>query len=172
MIAMMNDRTAVAQQLADIADREGIAPCHVLRFPKLMTELNVAVNQDDVELANRLLRTAIEDTIRKVCRHTTSFDDVQHTVERERDVPKQSRKTTTGKERVKILGYSATAVLRWMGANDWSFEDAGIVMNTLGAYSISDATIRIQLNAGKKGERGPAAPVTKQQAKILHESTK
>lgn len=69
--------------------------------------------------------------------------------------------------RAKIFGYSATAVLRWMGANDWTFEDAGLVMAGFGAGRISDVTIRLQLKAGKDGMRGPAAPVTASQVKKL-----
>ncbi len=69
--------------------------------------------------------------------------------------------------RAQIFGYPVTAVLRWMGVEGWSFADARAAINAFGAGGISDTTIRIQLPAGRKGDRGAPAPITKQQAAEL-----
>jgi hypothetical protein len=76
--------------------------------------------------------------------------------------------------RGQIFGYSATAVLRWMGANGFTFEDAGVVLASFGLAKMSDTTIRIQLTAGKKADptRGEPAPLTAAQGKKLIELTK
>lgn len=87
------------------------------------------------------------------------------------EVPPTKRRTGTTQCRVKIFGYSATAVLRWMGANGWNFEDAAVAMATLGAHALADCTIRLQLKAGKDGARGPAAPITPAQAKQLRRAS-
>lgn len=78
-------------------------------------------------------------------------------------VPKPVRKVT----RASLFGYSITAVLRWMGQHGWNFEDAAVVCASCGAAKIADVTIRLQLAAGRKGERGPAAPLTPSQAAQL-----
>ncbi|HVS35728.1 MAG TPA: hypothetical protein VMS17_09105 [Gemmataceae bacterium] len=83
-----------------------------------------------------------------------------------RDVSAQAprpRKST----RCEIFGHSATAVIRWMGANRWSFADCRAALAAHGAAGTSDATIQTQLRAGRKGERGPAATITSTQAEEL-----
>lgn len=62
-----------------------------------------------------------------------------------------------------LEGHVPTGVMRWMGQNDWSFKDAKASFTNLGV-PVSDATIRAQLAAGKKGERGAPANVTQEQA--------
>ena len=82
---------------------------------------------------------------------------------------------TTAKRQVcraQVCGYPATAVLRWMGLNGWKYVDARAALNASGAAGISDVTIRIQLLAGKKGERGEPAAINKSQAKELEAAAK
>jgi hypothetical protein len=69
-----------------------------------------------------------------------------------------------------LLGHPATAVIRWMGANGWSFANCKAVLKASGLSQISDHTIRAQRSAGKKGERGPAAPLTTVQVDELIEA--
>jgi hypothetical protein len=66
-----------------------------------------------------------------------------------------------------VFGYPATAVIRWMGKNEWTFSESRAALNGLGNVEVSDATIRTQLRAGRKGERGPAAPLTDAEAQEL-----
>lgn len=69
--------------------------------------------------------------------------------------------------RSQLFGYSATAVMRWMGANGWSFDKAMAAFAGMGVDDLSETTFKIQLRAGVKGERGDPAPVTDKQAAEL-----
>lgn len=88
-------------------------------------------------------------------------------------VAKPKRKSTDKPVRAKLLGYSITSVIRWMGAEGWEFDDVVAVL-TYGddMVNLSDVTIRLQLKAGRDGSRGPAAPVTPAQAKQLRKMSK
>jgi serine/threonine protein kinase len=66
----------------------------------------------------------------------------------------------------KVFGHPFTAVLRWMGKNGWSFEDAKQALMGLGV-ECSEATVRTQLSAGKTGQRGAPASLTEEQIATL-----
>lgn len=72
------------------------------------------------------------------------------------------------RQRNKVFNHHPTAVLRWMGTDHWDFEEARTAMKNMG-IEVSDTTIRIQLRAGKKGERGEPAKLTEQEMKMLYE---
>lgn len=74
--------------------------------------------------------------------------------------------------RIDVLGYAVTAVLRWMGKQGWTFQQARTVLNRFKAKDTADNTIRAQLRAGAKGERGPAAPLTKEERQKLTKAKK
>lgn len=65
-------------------------------------------------------------------------------------------------QRYDVLGHTATAALRFLGKKGWKFDQARKAFDKLGV-ECSDTTIKIQLRAGSKGERGEPAPVTKEQ---------
>ncbi len=69
-----------------------------------------------------------------------------------------------------IFGHSVTSVLRWMGKNLWTFKDARRCLNGLNLSEIAEGTIRAQLQAGRNGERGPAAHITNEQAEELRKT--
>lgn len=73
-----------------------------------------------------------------------------------------------GKARISLFGHPVTAVLRWLGANDWKVDDVKKVLGELG-LEVADSTIAIQLRAGKVGDqsRGEPAPITEAQANEL-----
>lgn len=75
--------------------------------------------------------------------------------------------TTGQSKRVAIFGHAATAVIRAMGVQGFSFEEARKGMDRVGGQGIADATIKIQLAAGKKGERGDPAKLTAAQIATL-----
>ena len=81
--------------------------------------------------------------------------------------PKPAKEEKKG--RVGVFGYAATAVIRWMGQNKWSAEDAAKVLKSLGV-SVAEATIKIQLRAGLTGERGDPAPISKSEEKKLKQA--
>lgn len=62
-----------------------------------------------------------------------------------------------------IFGFSVTAVLRWMGKQGYSSEEATKVLNHF-RVDISPATVKIQVKAGSKGERGAPATLSPKEA--------
>lgn len=101
---------------------------------------------------------------------------LESTVSKPKNTPS---KTTTAKTepksgsvqpkagRSQLFGFSATAVMRWMGANGWDFDKAWAAFAGMGVDDLSETTFKIQLRAGAKGERGEPAAVTAAQAKEL-----
>lgn len=171
----------IAAQIAAIADEQGVT----VRFVAEQLKRNGmdGVTDELVAESSRILRDEVDSVLRRA-RHLNEGRGHVQVVEAGAKVqmveagakvqvvvPKKER--VMGKViRGNILGYSATSVLRWMGANGWSFEDAAVVCAATGCARISDVTIRLQLKAGKDGTRGPAAPVTAAQAKKLVEMSK
>lgn len=65
-----------------------------------------------------------------------------------------------------LYGHQPTAVIRWMGKEGMSFQDAKRIFAETGTQ-VSDATIRAQLLAGRQGTRGaPAALKAEEQAAL------
>lgn len=166
----MNATSNIAIAIAHLADEHGTTVRWVARQSDILAGVHIdpaAVTDAVIAEAAHYFNTLNDRSVRQAMKKWNAGLDVENIqVETKSDEDKAPRKM--GKVvRAKVLGYSATAVLRWMGANDWSFEDAGVVMATAGAARISDVTIRLQLKAGKTGQRGPAAPITPAQAKKL-----
>lgn len=74
-----------------------------------------------------------------------------------------------GKSRIQFLGFPVTHVLRWMGANGWTKEQAIKVMEKAN-IAVAEGTIGIQVAAGKKGDksRGETPELSKSQIKELN----
>jgi hypothetical protein len=67
--------------------------------------------------------------------------------------------------RTLIFGQSVVAIIRWMGKNDWEFEEARKVLDSYNAV-IKDSTIKIQLSSWES--RGGAPKLTDEQEKELN----
>ena len=65
-----------------------------------------------------------------------------------------------------LFGHSITAVIRWMGKNQWKFDQAKKALAAKD-ITVADATLRAQLHAGRNGARGEPATLTKAQAQEL-----
>lgn len=70
-----------------------------------------------------------------------------------------------------FFGHPATSVIRWMGKEGWSFEDAQKVLAHHN-ISVAGGTIRTQLLCGRKGMRGDPAKLSKAQIAELNEAKK
>lgn len=67
-----------------------------------------------------------------------------------------------------VFGYAPTAVLRWMGRERWSYAESYAAFCGLQLEEMpAEATFRAQLQAGKLGQRGDPANLTKEQIKEL-----
>lgn len=65
-----------------------------------------------------------------------------------------------------LKGVSNTAVIKWMGANGWTYTQAKKVLDKKGVF-VSESTIRGQLWCGKTGRYGKAPDLTEEQIKEL-----
>lgn len=65
-----------------------------------------------------------------------------------------------------LWGNQPTAVMRWMGKEGWSPQEASKVLKEMGVDG-AEATVKIQVRAGATGQRGAAAALTEEQATIL-----
>jgi len=74
--------------------------------------------------------------------------------------------------RAKIFNFPVTAVIRAMGAKGWDFTATLIAVTTLGAADISEVTVRLQLSAGRKGQRGTPADLSPSNWKTLKANCK
>ena len=158
-----------SEKIAAAADRHGIWAKDVARFDSMLTEFGLTaedMTQKNIDGANAIARKDMQTTRRRVeaINRKNGFSE---------DVSPQAKATTTVRriktgKRASIFGHSVTAVLRWMGKEGWSFDDAAVAVETLAEKRFSDTTIRIQLRAGKAGERGAPAPIdSKQRAKLI-----
>ncbi len=89
--------------------------------------------------------------------------------------PKEEKTPADKAPRAGVLGtqFSATQVMRWMGANGWKAEEAEAAFKASG-LTPSMATIRIQVRAGTKGGdcdgRGPIPELTPAQVAELNKA--
>lgn len=187
------------ESLYKLAGKMGISPKDVALFPAKVIAAGFnpdTIGAEHVTEANRLDRQDAAETRRKVA----ELNDMIKTLNARRQgtpeisltvggtvVEQKPAKPTKAEKqpkaeaapsvkRVKIFGCAPTAILRWMGKQTgkkaWTAEDALTALTTLGATTLSDATVRIQMKAGAKGERGKPANITPAQAKKLVEASK
>lgn len=92
-------------------------------------------------------------------------------VQEDVEVEKVAVEKKVGEPRRKydVLGFPVTSVLRWMGKEGWTIDQAAAVLTKLGC-NCSPATVKIQVRAGAKGdtsEKGPPADLSPEQAQVL-----
>lgn len=157
-------------KLAAKADKEGMSPADVARFPDLLDQIDLEpedVSHGTIHKANEILKDYSEYIKSINARHKVVTELTKHATTAERPI---TEKQEPGKKRQKIYGYPATAFIRWMGKEGYNFLEAKKVLKKL-AIDISDVTIKIQMKAGKDEDesRGPPAPLTKKQANEVFE---
>lgn len=177
--------TKAAEIIARVADKHGVDP---RQYKSILPHLRKAgvlesdCTEDIVEKAHRIFRNAINESLLRAKRineaRTPKFvDEVispsppEKTPEKKATEKKVVEKKRSIKERKELFGHSITSIIRWMGVEDWSFESASTALKSAGV-EIAEATIRIQLKAGKAGLRGPAAELTSKEAKALRKFAK
>lgn len=70
-----------------------------------------------------------------------------------------------------LWGHQPTAVIRWMGKEGFSFQEAQAALQASGV-DVAPGTIRAQLLAGRTGQRGAPAPLTLEQIEELKQRRK
>jgi hypothetical protein len=114
----------------------------------------VGLHIDTINQAWRLYRTKHPQRVPRIMRQDDDDEDEQLGGSKKRQV---------------LFGHHVTAVLRWMGTDHWDFNEAKKALSKLRVYP-ADPTIRIQLRAGKTGERGEPAPLKDEDINILYEA--
>ena len=72
----------------------------------------------------------------------------------------------TTKDGSLVFGHPVTAVIRWMGKENWTTDEARKALDGLGV-STAEATIKTQLGAGRSGKRGEPANLSREQVDAL-----
>ncbi len=80
---------------------------------------------------------------------------------------RQERNKGTVSKRASLFGQPVTAVIRWMGDDGWSFDQAYAALAKL-KIPVADTTIKAQLRAGQRGERGDPAKLSATQEHELY----
>lgn len=156
----------LAARLARLADSEGMRPQDVIRFPDLLEK--IGLEPDDVsELtahhASEMLSNH-DEFVRQWVKDWNGVEDPKP----EESKPVVEVQESTHTKRQKLWGYPVTAVIRWMGSEGFTWQEAANVLKKLGV-DVADSTIQIQVRAGETGARGPAANLTPDQANKLHD---
>jgi hypothetical protein len=158
----------IAAKIARLADREGMHPQDVIRFPDLLED--VGLEPDDVSEmtahhAAGILRNH-DEFLRQWVKEWNGPEQTQ--------TPSYENRTSLPEppKRKKLWGFAVTAVIRWMGVEGFSTQEASRALKKLG-YDIAETTIMIQLLAGKRGDmtRGEPANLSAQQANTLCDLT-
>jgi len=81
----------------------------------------------------------------------------------------QEPKEEGGKQRIRIMGYSVTAIIRWMGSDAWTLKRSRRALKRLG-LEVAETTIVSQMASGRNGEdkRGEVPELTSKQEKKLY----
>jgi hypothetical protein len=177
----------VMTTLADLADQHGMTVKQVSRFDDLLATVGLTkadLTADVVAATTANHRDAVDKLFNKVRRfnrdrgHTVTPTEVAvdkaagRLADADLDAALKAAKPKRKQGKVvrgTIMGYSATSVLRALGAAGVNFEDAGVILASYHLGAMADITIKIQLKAGKDRDpkRGPAAPLTPAQLKEL-----
>lgn len=167
---MLKDSHAtLAELLAVAADRHGLHPEDVVRFEDIRDEFDIpaSVPAETIEEAHLIMCRNLRRLKQMIGQKTTEKPSASV------HVPVAPNRPKTGARALVFGKYSVTSVLRWMGAQrNWDPNDAALAVETLTLKKVSDITVRLQMAAGITGARGPAAPVTEQEAIELREATK
>jgi hypothetical protein len=178
LVSARQSGNAVGALIAKLADKHGMSPRAVATQPLVLkeagltladataTEVGVAtyiLSEVDKNIADRV--AAYNERVKPFCKQEPTWDDEPVTTPKFFDEPKKPK-------RPGIFGYKTTAVLRWMGKDGMKFAEAKKVLLAFGVTDIADATIHAQLRAGVKGERGPAAPLTKDEQEKIRDAAR
>lgn len=154
-------------KLVELANKYGMTPQGVSSHATLLEEKGLDpedISPHVVLHANSIMRRDWERVTERVSEYNSRFEEK---VVGEFDQPA----SVTTIKRSKLFGHPVTAVIRWMGAEDWDYDDAQKALLALN-IEMSESTIRAQLRAGKLAERGEPAELTDEQERQLYRAAK
>jgi len=167
----------IAVKLAVASNRHGMWVHDVVRFPDILQEIGVEqadLTMPIIERAHEVTREQMARMQRKLAAiNARSLESPVAATPDAFTAPARSPKREASGKQVKLFDQSVTAVLRAMGKQGgWKAEDALLAIETLCEKKFSITTVRLQLKAGSKGERGEPATLTSAQFKKLVQASK
>lgn len=160
----------LAVKLLKLAEKYGMTPGAIHRRPILLAEMGLEQDDfttEDIQTADSIADRWGREFQRRLWEY--NFKNNPTSAETEKPTKREPKEKETKADKQKepskgdVFGkYKATAFVRWMGVNGMSFQSAQGVLQTLG-IDLADSTIKIQLVAGKKGERGEPAQLTEEE---------
>lgn len=169
---MTNATATIATRIADAADDNGIWAADVMDHTDIMAAYNIpaTTTRATVSRAAHIQGNRAADM---AAAYGTTSRAAANRAARKVEVCQKGQKGHDKPARCKIFNkYSATAVLRWMGANGWNKEDAAVALATVGAAAVKESSIEAGLYDGTKGDKyGKPAPLTAYEAKKLRAAT-
>ncbi len=163
-----------ARRLARVADIYGQPVRAAAENPKL---LSIAGLEDEnitesviieAQRLDRELADSIRNRIERIHTMTGYVPPLRNSTSTKSSTAQPSASTKPEGKRVKIYGHSVTAVIRWMGSKEWSYDDALKVLKHFG-INVVKVTITSQLHIGSEGivKLGEPARLTPEQANDL-----
>lgn len=167
------DPVKIAELVAKLADSEGMTEADVVRFPDLLKKVRLKpsdITGGIVLHAHRMNRAAIDATLAKYARKSrieyVEPIAVKPAIEPTVKAPAEPKPDHRGGIRMRILGYTAAAVVRWMGAKRWTEEQATKVVRYFDC-PMTTGHIRYYLKQGQQKLRLPA--ISKEHVRLLTE---
>lgn len=163
MIATLSP-SMVAALIAEAADQQGVTPSWLASQADVIQQLGLdpaLVTQGTVTRANRLFRQAIDLVTGPYVKQPTQVQPAAELAE----PPAVDTGSTDGSggrkafRGPKLFGkYSLTAVVRRLAVEGWDKEDIWFFLGQqeVGGQGMSEATVRTQMQWGKKGHQPPA----------------
>lgn len=174
----------IANKLSKLANNHGMSIKGVCRFPDLLEEVGLEANDIDpsdiseAEAKDRVDWATIQqrvDALNLKVKEREQKALEQFTAPKAAAVkevlastPSKPKTNATGGKKAKIFGFPLTAVVRWMGKEGYSYPQVVSVLQHFDCEVVI-VTVKIQMSAGKKGQRGPPADLSLSQERQLHE---
>jgi len=162
---MKSDKeTKLIMQIADFADSHAILATHLLEIPKLKIPgiKRKHITAARCRMADSHNAREVQKIIDQYC--PPAFQKRIPALVKEVKPDYDSR---SAEKRKRIFGFPITSVVRWMGKEGWTLDEARIAIRTLNC-DITDSTLRTQLTAGKNGKRGEPAKLSISETEELY----
>lgn len=144
-----------AQVVAELAEREGLTEQYVVtRCPELLLAVGLDPGRlppDTVARAKRINQLAMRALVSRYNGHEPSHARGEVDISRD-----------------EIFGFDIRSVVRWMGLDGWSLEEAYPVLDRFNC-DLSDVTIEQYLRDGRRGVGREPAPLSSGQQETLRE---